>query len=360
MKYKNVFCIPFVNSIGGIESWLYNLAKKYYKTHDITILYSYGNADQIRRLSRYVRVIKYEKQEIECENLFLNINTDMCDKVKADNYIMVIHGDYKALGILPNINKKVNEFIAVSKTVADTFTELTGKPCKVCYNPLILEKPQKVLKLVSATRLTSEKGKWRMQKLAELLDNSGTPYVWLIFTNDNEAIKGKGIVYKRPEYNILPYIQEADYLVQLSDTESWGYSIHEALLLGTPIITTPIPILEELEITEEQSIVLPFDMKEIQLEKIFKGLPPFEYNIKKDKWSDFMANGKSTYKPRTKKTYKVQATEQYQLLQVVDAGLGRILEKGEKFTVSLERFETLTGNNPYGVAFVEEIKDENK
>jgi glycosyltransferase involved in cell wall biosynthesis len=44
-----------------------------------------------------------------------------------------------------------------------------------------------------------------------------------------------------PRLDIRDYIADADYLVQLSDTEAWSYSVLESLSLGTPVITTPIP-----------------------------------------------------------------------------------------------------------------------
>ena len=44
------------------------------------------------------------------------------------------------------------------------------------------------------------------------------------------------------------YIANSDYLVQLSDTEAWSYSVLESLCLGTPVIVTPIPCFIEMGI----------------------------------------------------------------------------------------------------------------
>ena len=65
----------------------------------------------------------------------------------------------------------------MSQSVCDVFTELTGLPCTLCYNPITIEKPKRVLYLISATRLTREKGKDRILKLAKALDNAGIPYI---------------------------------------------------------------------------------------------------------------------------------------------------------------------------------------
>jgi hypothetical protein len=42
----------------------------------------------------------------------------------------------------------------------------------------------------------------------------------------------------QPELNIRNYIADADYTVQLSDTEAYCYTMIESLLLKTPVIVT--------------------------------------------------------------------------------------------------------------------------
>jgi hypothetical protein len=53
---------------------------------------------------------------------------------------------------------------------------MTGLPCSLCYNPINVDPPKRILSLVSATRLTKEKGKARIVKLAKALDDAGIPY----------------------------------------------------------------------------------------------------------------------------------------------------------------------------------------
>ena len=60
--YTNVFYISHFNVIGGIETYIYELAKKYHK-YDITVVYSSGDSKQIARLRKYVRVIKLGKEK---------------------------------------------------------------------------------------------------------------------------------------------------------------------------------------------------------------------------------------------------------------------------------------------------------
>lgn len=217
---KNIFYFHNINSIGGVESFLWYMAQKY-GDRDIAVYYQTGSEEQLRRLRRLVRVVKFEGQIIECEKAFFNYNPDIISWVKAKEYIGVIHADFIAIRGKPFLNPRITKYIGVSKQACESFTKLTGLKCELCYNPIVLEKPRRVLTLISATRLTYEKGKARIEKFAKLLDDSGIPYIWLIFTNDKNVIKNPNIIYKTPELNILDYIANADYLVQLSDSESY-------------------------------------------------------------------------------------------------------------------------------------------
>ena len=54
MKYANVFYVPHFNIIGGIETYCYELAKKY-KDKDITFIYSDKTSDinQLNRIRKF-------------------------------------------------------------------------------------------------------------------------------------------------------------------------------------------------------------------------------------------------------------------------------------------------------------------
>ena len=94
------------------------------------------------------------------------------------------------------------------------------------YNPIDIEKPKKVLNLVSATRLTKEKGKSRIIKLAVALEKAGIPFVWNIFTDDEKEILHPNIAFLKPRLDVTNYIANADYLVQLSDERRTDLDIH--------------------------------------------------------------------------------------------------------------------------------------
>ena len=340
MKYTNIFYIPHFNIIGGIETYAYELAKKY-KDKDITFVYSVKDSDvkQLNRIRQYARVIYLpynSKEKIKCKRLFIMYRCNL-DLFEADEIIQMIHADYKAQNLKPNIDERVNKYYGVSKAVADTFKEISGKDVEVCYNPLTLEKPKKILKLISATRLTKEKGKERMVKLANELDKAKIPYEWKIFTNDNLPITNKNVFYMEPRLDIRDYIADSDYLVQLSDTEAFSYSVLESLCLGTPVIVTNIPSFKEMGVKNGiNGYILDFSMKDIPIHDIYEKVPKFTFKAPKDIYDELLIDSKTTYKP--KKMVQCRALRTYN-----DIELKQRIQKGHELPckITLERAEEL-------------------
>lgn len=349
---KNVFYFRFLNKIGGIETFFYYLAKKY-QDWDITIYYLYGDINQINRLKKYVRVKQYNGEQIECDKAFFNFNLDIIENVKAKEYIQIAHGDYKAMGVKPNTHKKITKYLGVSKQVCNTYKEITGYDTELVYNPIEIDEPKKILNLISATRLTAEKGKNRIKKLASILDKSQIPYIWTIFTDDINAINNPNIVYMKPRLDIINYIANADYLVQLSDNEGYCYSVVESLCVGTPVIVTDVPVFKEIGVNDKNGFILDFDLKDVPIEKIYKGLPKFEYKPKEDNWRNLLSKGKSIYKEELKMKVRVKCINNY-----FDLQLNRNVVKDEEYIVNLPRAEELVKGNVCKI--VEEIKKEPK
>ena len=298
MKYANVFYVPHFNIIGGIETYIYELVKKY-KKYDITIVYSDPTSDreQLKRIRKYARVIKLGSEKIECEKLFIMYRCNI-DSFKADYIVQITHADYKFQNLKPNLDKRINENYGVSKAVAKAYEEISGLETKVCYNPIKTDKPKKVLKLISATRLTKEKGGQRMVRLIEELDKANIPYIWLIFSNQKLGIYNPNVIYMQPRLDIKTYIAEADYLVQLSDTEAWSYSVLESLELGTPVITTPIPCFKEMGIKDGiNGYYIDFEMKNIPLKEIYENIPEFTFKAPKDIYDKLLIKKPRTYNP---------------------------------------------------------------
>ena len=241
------------------------------------------------------------------------------------------------MGIKPNTHPKLTKYLGVSKQVCKTYKEVTGFDTELVYNPIEIDKPKKVLNLISATRLSAEKGKNRMKKLANILNEAGIPYLWLIFTDDINAIENPNIIYMKPRLDIINFIANADYLVQLSDNEGYCYSVVEALSVETPVIVTDCPVFKEIGVNKNNGFILDFDLSNVPIEEIYKGLPKFEYTPKKDVWGDILEKGKSTYKEERKMKAKVKCTKNY-----FDTKLDKLVTPNdEPFVVELARAEEL-------------------
>lgn len=334
---KNCFYFRYINKIGGIEQFYYYLAKKY-NAYDITIIYNDGDYNQIKRLSKLVRCIKYKGQKIKCDKIFFNYNLDIIDNVEANEYIQIAHGDYKSSGVKPNTHPKINKYLGVSQLVCNTYKEITGYDTELCYNPIEIDKPKKILNLISATRLTYEKGKSRIEKLASMLDKANIPYLWLIFTDDTKAINNPNIIYMKPRLDIINYIANADYLVQLSDNEGYCYSVVESLCVGTPVIVTDMPVMKEIGVNKTNGFILDFELNNVDLDAIYKGLPKFEYKPKEDNYKKLLIKSKSDYEPNKK--VKVKCIQDYN-----DIELNKEIRKDEEYIIDLSRAMYLEDEN---------------
>lgn len=326
---KNVFYFSHINSIGGVETFLYYLSKTY---NNFVVYYKDDNSDlaQINRLSERVEVHKWNGEKIKCDRIFLNYNIDIIDFVDAKDYVWMIHMNYKSQDRKPTIHPKITRYCAVSKVACREFEELSGKKCELLYNLVVLDEPKKILKLISATRLTPEKGRKEMIKLGNTLDNFGIPYLWLVFTNDWNAIKNPNIIYMEPKLDIISYIAEADYLVQLSSSESFCFSVVEALMMGVPVIVRKLPIWEEIGVIDRKNaFILNFDMSDIPVDEIYKGLPDFTYTQPKNNWDKYLDN-KSDYDPNK----EVQVVSNCKFWDVEDLCWR---EKGKEFTCTERR-----------------------
>lgn len=308
VKYGNVFLCRTIGKIGGVETFVYEIAKKYNK-YDITVLYTEADLKQVRRISKYVRCERLT-EPVECEICFMNYQAPR-GLVHAKKYVYLAHANYEIEQ--RDIYTDADEFYGVSKWVADAYERLLkkegiDKEVKVAYNPLTIEKPKRVLKLLSATRLSKEKGKDRMIILANELMRAGIPFLWLIFTTDLEKINNPNVIYMNPRLDIRDYIPLADYVVQLSDTEGCPYTPMEANALGVPCLFTPVESMREIGI---QGYELPFDMKDLPLDKIYNEIPKVDWKPPKDIWDTLLDHTPSTYTPDDSVEIYITKTTEY-------------------------------------------------
>ena len=353
MKYSNIFYFRKISAIGGTEQFLYEIAKKY-NEYDITIFYDEADIKQLHRLRKYVRCIKRNKGEIvHCKKAFFNFNSDMIDEVEADEYWLVSHAIYQEIGYTPPIgNEKFNRYLGVSKYSASKLEECAEKvfnkhiEALPCYNPLTLEPKEKVINIVCAGRLEDKtKGGKRTLDLIDALDRycerTGRHYIMHIFTNPIKLdIKSPNVAIMKPRVDVRPYIQNADYVCQVSnDMETYCYTINEALGYGVPVITTPLTVLNELPVKDDMLIKLEWDCSNIDdvAAQVFeRDMKPFKYTPPKDDWLNVLALDKSTYKEELYMKVEVKCTQNFYDLE---AKVDRVV--GEEWDCSRERGEHL-------------------
>lgn len=364
---KNIYYFRVISAIGGVEQFLYEIAKKYYK-YDLTIYYDKADPYQLKRLENLVRCVKREKgKKVYCDKAFFNFNTDMIDDVIAKEYIFVIHANFEELGYHPELHPKVTKYIGVSKFACEEFEKFTGQKAELCYNPLSLEPKEKVLHLVSACRLDDTvKGGARTRALINALDKycskTGRHYIWHIFTNDVKQIESPNVALMKRRVDVRPYIQDADWCLQLSnDMETYCYTINEALSYGVPIVTTPLTVCNELPIPDGTRLVLNWDCSNVDeiAEAIFTTkVDKFNYSAPNDQWGDLLEKGASEYQKELRQMFRVKATKEFE--KIIDNEVGRPRTEGEEWLVSAVRLKQLQEYGGLVTVIGEEVKKAEK
>ena len=354
---NNVYWVGKLGQIGGIETFIYELAKQF-KDYDLVIYYKDIEKNQLERLKQFVKCIKYNGETINCKKFFCNYDISIIDNVEADEYIQIVHCVFSHNKLKPHTHDKITKYYAVGQEACDSFKQITNKECEVLHNLLNIEEPKRVLKLISATRLASDKGKLaeRMQKLADELEANDIPFIWLVFTNGGHLIENKNVVYLEPRLDIRNYIASSDYLVQLSDTEAFCYSVLESLYLNIPVIVTDIPCFQEMHVRNEiNGYIVDFDMKDIPIYNIYNNIPKFKYEKFKNEWDNMIIKEKSTYEKEKEMKVKVKCTK---LKGYDDIQLKRHIEYNEEYIVEKERADYLKQHN--AIEILEEIQEEKK
>src|SRR5574344_2315835 len=370
--------------IGGVETFTYNLTKALSDYYEVLLLYKNCHPNQLYRLMQEVECEEYNpNKEYECDICILASSWDgYPDTVKAKEYIQMIHANYKeANKTFKYVYKpfgKTTKHIAVSKIARDVFKDMYGYECELMYNILDdIKETKPILKLVSATRLSAEKGYNRMLKVIEELKKRNIKFRWIIFTNIDtykiKPIECEEVIYMKPRYDLWDYIKEASFGVQLSDTEGYSYFVNECLQYGTPMIVSSFDSAFESVEDGVSGYILPVELFETgtkeewdkYLDKIVNKIPKdfkYESKCKTDDWLKLLGNPDSKYKAikkeRKDKMKKIKALQNY-----TDRILKKDIVKGDEYIVDNERAEAIVKvifkDKPLA-EIIEDIKEEVK
>ena len=344
-----------IPKVGGIETAVYNLSKALGKKgYDVTVLYnSVENPSIVLHYAEVANIKKLLPEDnIECDICLIASNHQIPNQIKAKRYLQWIHSDYRKYPIKLKNKGKV-EYIAVSKHCAKVIKGLENVDAKVIYNLVDDDfgaDKRRVLKLVSNTRISYEKGMDRMLVFAKKLKEKGVRFVWLVCGDNTwnpryfEETRNKFkdieevyfVGYKR---DITVGLEMADYLVQLSDFEGCPLSILEALKMGVPCIVTGWGGVNELVKEGENGYILDMQLSDLdkKLDLILNKIPKFEYKPLSgvEDWIDLIGEVKDS-KKRKKGDVKVLIIKNY-----FDTVLREKIKQGVVREVDVERAKQL-------------------
>jgi Glycosyltransferase len=285
------------NLIGGVERFVENFCKRMSKYYKITLLFDFVEDNSLLfSISEFVDVQKIDKDGIHKFDYFINSTAwgySPYKNIEAEKVIQIIHADYRH--VISNWNfkyikdPKTTHHVCVGKIVKEAFEEATPYKCDaIIYNLLdnnikVLKKPKNnILNLITCSRLSGEKGFGRMLDFAKLLENNRIDYVWNVYGSTKGQFAARVISTFKNNPKVVfngitrePFkeINKADYLVQLSDTEGFAYSVYEAMQVKTPCIITPFASGNEQIKNNINGYIVPFDLKDIDLQKIVSNIP---------------------------------------------------------------------------------------
>ena len=304
--YKNIIYLgnSANGTFNGYISWVKNLGRCFSKKYDITILYDNITSVTYSSFSKYFKCIKRcNSINYVCDGLSVTYSTYFYPKniFTLDENFMFIHGN---MSDYPNSRKFYDDiyshYIAVSKIAAKKAVGyFPTKKIESIINPFKLDKEllKPHLKLTSAFRYSDVKRPDRVEKIAHILNALDIPYTWNLFTDKKENTNDFGLIYRKRVTNPIPYIQDSDYFVHLSDSEAMPYCILEALAVNTKVVVTPLEAYEELKIKDgENGYIIPFEYfekgNEDKLIEIVKKMyenkkMKCSYKINEKLWNDY-------------------------------------------------------------------------
>ena len=339
IEYDNILYVSGINKIGGVETYIYELAKKYYK-YDIAVVYKTADQIQLNRLKEYVPCIQHHGQRLLCKTLIMNYDIDILNYVDSGTVYLTLHSDYfnsKVSCIIPK-HKKIDYYIAITKHLYNSMKAAGIDNVIFSFNPISVPKEKKPLILMSATRLTPDKGSNRMKALANALDRHGINYVWYVFTNSIDDINNSNVIFLKPRLDVTSFMSIADYIVQLSDSEALCYTVAESLFRSIPVIVTPIPSFVEMGFKDKETgYYLDFDLSNIdEVCNNILTIPKFTIDRYTDKYNLILTKGKSKYLEDLNTFVDVICTGSY-----YDIALDRDVMDNEVIKVNKVRAEEL-------------------
>lgn len=293
-----------INSSGGVEIAILNLCERICKDYDITIAYSAKDSDieMLIRMSKYANIVNLNHKELEVDTVAYCSIYCKKDRIFAKKELRWMHGCLTDMKVkLPKEN--IDAYVAVGKVCKEQLdSQLTNQESILIYNEINSDihnlanehiPEQKPLTLVTVSRISREKGFERMLKVAEKL--KGIDYIWHIVGSGYDKKYEEHIKKLAPDNwvfhgkleNPFPFIKNADFLLQLSDYEAFGFVLLESLILGTTVITTNYSSASEM-INDSNGYIIKKDLTDFTPELLVKKEFTHEHKSGFEQWKKLL------------------------------------------------------------------------
>lgn len=345
MKTQVVLYRKTINKVGGIQTFMTNFCELLGDKYDITIVADQIDPERMMQFSRHTRIIASNSIKVQCEYLIMmSVLDPIPQNVAYDKLIRMCHA-CKSPYVM-TLPMACDEFVFVSETAKRSFETEDGV---VIHNPYVV-KEDKPLVLVSATRIPApDKGQnvERMRKLAQMLNDAEIPFVWFNFSDGHLSDPPQNFYNMPATMHIEWFINMATYVVQLSDYESWSYTMIEALCNGKPVLCTAFDSIDEIGIKDGvHGYILPFDM-DFDVRKILN-VPEVSFTFDNKPiakaWQKLLGNPKQFDKYVPEELVLVEVVYPYN-----DIVLNQNLRKNQKLMMPMERAKYLQNDHPYHV-----------
>lgn len=311
MKKTICFYYFHINTIGGVETAILNLIAKLKEHYNIIVAYSYDNSsiDMLLKMSQHAEIVNILHKDIKADIVVYCSLYCQKGRIKAKKELRWVHGCIDDMEVKLPKEPFIENYIAVGTVCKEQLDKQAHKESVLIYNelnPKIIElskEPIEVtrskLNLVTVSRISPEKGFERMLKMSEML--KGIDYNWVIVGNGYNKAYENTIKKKAPKQwqfvgakdNPFPYIKNADWLVQLSDYEAFGYVMLESKVLGTPVITTDYTSAFEMINKPDYGMIIKKDLSDFDVNSLFSEKKfNFEYKSNINKWLELFEDGK--------------------------------------------------------------------
>ena len=80
IKHKNIIFMPTISALGGIETYVYEMVKKY-KDLDIAVVSKTCDVLQAKRIRKYCPLYIHKNEKIECDVAIINYDTSIIDYI---------------------------------------------------------------------------------------------------------------------------------------------------------------------------------------------------------------------------------------------------------------------------------------